>query len=285
MKRKIKHYLYRIRSLPPGKVVRLISERFRGKMAEYWDRFWLKVKRSEIGSSVASLFSGNDTPVELFTQALKYRVTMSGTSGDITVKKIADYFRKRDEPRCLVDFMKKEEITRVLKTHYPELAGNIISEADRICDGIFSIMGSGDKRLERIDWHFDFKSGYRWNPKKYYKDIEIPYGKADIKVPWELSRFQHLSILGEAYCLSSIDIDKNSALAHSCLTSHHKAVTHSPVMNFAFNKYLKSAGAFSPSFPLSMSILIKICGIILPFLFRYTNNSTVFKPCICCPFS
>ncbi|MBA7465678.1 hypothetical protein ES707_00848 [subsurface metagenome] len=178
-------------------------DRFRGKMAEYWDRFWLKAKRSEIGSSVASLFSGNDTPVELFTQALKSRVTMSGTSGDITVKKIADYFRKREEPRCLIDFMNKEEITRVLKTHYPELAGNIISEADRICDGIFSIMGSGDKRLERIDWHLDFKSGYRWNPKKYYKDIEIPYGKADIKVPKELSRFQHLSILGEAYCLTN----------------------------------------------------------------------------------
>jgi len=38
--------------------------------------------------------------------------------------------------------------------------------------------------------------------KKFYLDIEIPQGKADIKIPWELSRFQHLSILGQAYRLT-----------------------------------------------------------------------------------
>ena len=56
---------------------------------------------------------------------------------------------------------------------------------------------------EPIDWHIDFRSGYRWNPKTYYKDIK--YGHrlgVDVKVPWELSRFQHLTTLGEAYFLS-----------------------------------------------------------------------------------
>jgi hypothetical protein len=46
---------------------------------------------------------------------------------------------------------------------------------------------------EPIDWQKDFKSGYRWNDKIWYKDIE--YGNilgVDIKVPWELSRLQHL---------------------------------------------------------------------------------------------
>ena len=55
-----------------------------------------------------------------------------------------------------------------------------------------------------IDWHVDFKSGYRGNPKIYYKDIK--YGHkvgVDVKVPWELSRFQHLTTLGEAYFLSN----------------------------------------------------------------------------------
>lgn len=44
-----------------------------------------------------------------------------------------------------------------------------------------------------IDWHKDFKSGYRWNSKKWYKHIR--YGEfpgADVKVPWELTRFNHL---------------------------------------------------------------------------------------------
>lgn len=79
----------------------------------------------------------------------------------------------------------------------------IITAADKICEHKFDLLGSGEAFLgENIDWHTDFKTGYRWNLKKFYKDIEIPYGKGDIKVPWELSRFQHLTLLGQAYWIS-----------------------------------------------------------------------------------
>jgi len=206
MKRtKIRHYLYRMRTLPSEKVVRIILDRFHNRMAEYWDRCWVKVKRSGIASSIASLFSRNAPPAELLTRALKSRATTLGTTPDITVEKIADYFRKREEPRCFIDFTMKEEIVKMLKTDYPEVVRNIVSEADRVCDGIFSIMGSGDKRLEPMDWHLDFKSGYRWNPKTYYKDIKYPvkvWKGADIKIPWEISRFNYLTLLGQAYWLS-----------------------------------------------------------------------------------
>lgn len=53
---------------------------------------------------------------------------------------------------------------------------------------------------EPIDWHVDFKTGYRWSEKTYYKFIK--YGHklgADVKVPWELSRMQHLIQLALAY--------------------------------------------------------------------------------------
>lgn len=46
---------------------------------------------------------------------------------------------------------------------------------------------------EPIDWQKDYKSGYRWSKKTWYKDIK--FGDklgVDIKVPWELGRFQHL---------------------------------------------------------------------------------------------
>lgn len=46
---------------------------------------------------------------------------------------------------------------------------------------------------EPIDWQKDYKSGYRWSEKTWYKDIR--YGHlpgVDIKVPWELARMQHL---------------------------------------------------------------------------------------------
>ncbi len=50
-------------------------------------------------------------------------------------------------------------------------------------------------KYEPIDWQKDFKSGYRWDNKKWYKDCLKIIGKipgVDIKVPWELSRFQHI---------------------------------------------------------------------------------------------
>lgn len=51
-----------------------------------------------------------------------------------------------------------------------------------------------------IDWHVDFKSGHRWAADGWHADLA--YGStpgADIKVPWELSRMQHLPALAWAY--------------------------------------------------------------------------------------
>ena len=61
-----------------------------------------------------------------------------------------------------------------------------------------------DNGYTPIDWHLDFKSGYRWSENTWYKDIvygDIP--GADIKVPWELARMQHLTHLALAFALSN----------------------------------------------------------------------------------
>lgn len=61
-----------------------------------------------------------------------------------------------------------------------------------------------DLAYSPIDWQLDFKSGYRWKETVWYKDIR--YGKergVDIKIPWELSRMQHLPQLAWAYGLAS----------------------------------------------------------------------------------
>lgn len=76
----------------------------------------------------------------------------------------------------------------------------IIACADQALCHEFDLLGSGVVRLDPIDWHIDFKSGPRWE-KKYYNEIGFIKG-ADIKVPWELSRCQHLLWLGEAYLLT-----------------------------------------------------------------------------------
>jgi hypothetical protein len=62
------------------------------------------------------------------------------------------------------------------------------------------------RNYEKIDWQLDFRSGYRWNGALWHKDIE--YGTtpgADIKMPWELGRMQHLIIFSYAYILAGTD--------------------------------------------------------------------------------
>ena len=61
-----------------------------------------------------------------------------------------------------------------------------------------------DEGYEPIDWHLDFKSGFRWSENTWYLDVLHGHKLGlDIKVPWELSRMQHLPQLALAYFLAA----------------------------------------------------------------------------------
>ncbi len=79
----------------------------------------------------------------------------------------------------------------------------IIAEADKICDHEFNLLGSGPVKLgNKINWHLDFKANHEF-PTIHNTLVSYTAGAGhDIKVPWELSRFQHLSTLGQAYALT-----------------------------------------------------------------------------------
>jgi hypothetical protein len=70
------------------------------------------------------------------------------------------------------------------------------ARADEIVAHRFDLLGSGPTDLgPDIDWHADFKTGRRW-PLRHRSFLQASYGDgSDIKVPWELSRFQHLPLL------------------------------------------------------------------------------------------
>jgi hypothetical protein len=82
-----------------------------------------------------------------------------------------------------------------------------IESAERICAHRFDLLGSGLTDLgPDIDWHRDFKSGFRWDPRVF--SARLRYGDvrgADVKVPWELSRCQHFPALGKAYWFTGND--------------------------------------------------------------------------------
>jgi hypothetical protein len=88
---------------------------------------------------------------------------------------------------------------------FPQTWRAVVEEADTICRHEFNLLGSGYRSWGTpIDWHLDPKSGYRW-PKKFYAELaRVPAtaNGADVKVPYELSRLQHLPTLGKAYCLT-----------------------------------------------------------------------------------
>ena len=57
-----------------------------------------------------------------------------------------------------------------------------------------------DPAYRPVDWHLDFRSGYRWSPLSWYR--RVPYGHlagVDVKLPWELARMQHLPQLALAF--------------------------------------------------------------------------------------
>lgn len=106
------------------------------------------------------------------------------------------------ESTFLFDPSKQGEYVKLLKAE--GWSQEIIRDADRICSHIFDLLGSGETELgASLPWHEDFKTGFRWE-NNFYKRIKIVdlNNAADVKVPWELSRFQHLFTLGKAYWLT-----------------------------------------------------------------------------------
>lgn len=80
----------------------------------------------------------------------------------------------------------------------------VLEWANKTLKHEFEYLGSGTVHLNPIDWHVDFKCGFRWPKGTFYlkyKQVSL-LNDADVKVPWELSRCHHLLWLGEAYLLT-----------------------------------------------------------------------------------
>jgi hypothetical protein len=115
------------------------------------------------------------------------------------------------EPHIVGGGHSLHELAAAYRRHFPEAVQAKIQEADLICEHVFDLLGSGPRKLSAsgagyrpIDWHSDFKSGYRWNARQFHRNIRYGHIEGvDIKVPWELSRFGHLNLLGQAYLLTN----------------------------------------------------------------------------------
>ena len=232
MGNRLKYYVRKAKNLPPKIVIRKVCR---------------KVIRKGLGTIdkvMANAFGAEMTDVEFLKGVWSSDYQFKNS------EELQKHFCGGKEPKLFIDSSKREDVTSLIHEHFSSIPDKIIAGADKICEHIFDLLGSGPVKVhygmkakgfeghcydmkinsdkahsssfigqkkalsarghepsaisyEPIDWHIDFKSGYRWNPKAYHKDIK--YGNklgADVKVPWELSRFQHFTTLGEAYFLS-----------------------------------------------------------------------------------
>jgi hypothetical protein len=61
-----------------------------------------------------------------------------------------------------------------------------------------------DPGYRPIDWQLDVKSCYRWRDSQWAADTPIGHlPGVDVKLPWELSRMQHLAVLAWAHALAT----------------------------------------------------------------------------------
>lgn len=86
---------------------------------------------------------------------------------------------------------------------YNNDTGAILAAANKACNHVFALLGSGDVKLDPIIWNKEIKTGFEWPTGVYYSKLRKTTPQdSDIKIPWELSRCHHLLWLGEAYVLT-----------------------------------------------------------------------------------
>jgi len=211
----IKHKLSRIFELGPRQSLRIAKNKICSKIFELrWRR------RALSGRTECSWANKNIIPAS-FKYAAEPPSTSSGVNAiaNFILNKVMDSGRTGKE-----DFSHTKKYTSAHENIFPPfvLRGvpfgtnlkdqeKILTQADLYTQNIFDILGSGPQKFTHLPWHEDFKlksqnssADYIFDSTSFYKDIKIKVGKTDdllkdIKTPWELSRFQHLVILGQAY--------------------------------------------------------------------------------------
>ena len=103
-------------------------------------------------------------------------------------------------------FIDIKELKTYLSNYPLEKKEILIQIADQVCEGKLKILGINLVGWEHESlWSKDFNTGYVWS-KHYYRNMRVvPDNGSDVKIPWELSRFQFLPVIGKAFLLTNND--------------------------------------------------------------------------------
>lgn len=151
-------------------------------------------------------------------------------------------------------FERMLETDHFVKHFQPALANDpvLFEHADALCKKELEVLGGPRITFERdIPWHFDNKlppeqwGTEYWNQPRncFYQDIHIDASScqlhaesrnyyADIKVPWELSRMQHIFTLGRAFqrAMASNDHDRVKLYSETFVAHVESWLTNNPYL-------------------------------------------------------
>jgi len=122
---RLKYYLQKTKSLPPEVAIK---------------KFFSKVK--DKGLNAIGKISTNGFGAEMTDTGFLKKVWNS----KYQFKNLAEpqkYFRERKEPKFFIDSLKREDIAPLIYEHFSDAPDRIIVEADKICEHIFDLLGSG----------------------------------------------------------------------------------------------------------------------------------------------
>lgn len=114
---------------------------------------------------------------------------------------LSAWWKTRREGGLFLSEADRFALPHLYRQHYPAESEQLRAQSARILNHEFELLGSPLTRLgPEIDWHLDFKTGFRWELKPSHKIDSADLGRpSDIKIPWEVSRCQHWTALGRAW--------------------------------------------------------------------------------------
>lgn len=126
---------------------------------------------------------------------------------EVGASSIDEFWTRQQNAPFFLSIADRDRDVRAFDERFPDARAQVIAAADRVLAHEFDLLGSGPMRLgSPLPWLSDFKNGGGW-PLDYCTEINYGeiYGPSDVKIPWELSRSQYVTRLGQAYWLTGDD--------------------------------------------------------------------------------
>jgi len=182
----------------------------------WWAGRWFRSRRQRRVDQRASTYSDNDPSFEMPLQRYVTGPSAEELRGDLeTIAQIAQlhcahgfnilgsgWLRVRHGMACEgLEGWRYDDAEEVCPDRDGEWLRRRVSGPDlERSRQIWKLVDAG---YVPIDWHRDVKSGYRWPETLWYRDVRFGVAPgADLKVPLELARMQHLTLLASAYALA-----------------------------------------------------------------------------------